>query len=249
MSNTDHFSTFAAAYAKSRPSYPSELFSWLAEQCSQKKLAWDCGTGNGQAAHELASHFDMVHATDLSPQQIAQTTPNPRVHFLCAPAQASGLENESCDLVTVAQALHWFCHDPFYSEVDRVLKPGGVIAAWTYTLLDAEPSVNMVIKQFHDHTVGPWWPPERKWVDLNYVGMPFPFEEFPAPLFIMSREWTLEHLLDYVNTWSAVQRYRSQTGRDAMLALRKQLESVWGDPNMVKTIRWPLAIRCGKKKL
>ena len=248
MASTDHFSSHAAAYAKSRPSYPAELFSWLAEQCSNHSLAWDCGTGNGQAAHQLAVHFDMVHATDLSPQQLAQATPGPRLRFLTAPAEASDLPDESCDLVTVAQALHWFCHDSFYAEVRRVLKPGGVIAAWTYTLLDAEPGINAVIQEFHDHTVGPWWPPERKWVGLGYAGMPFPFAEFRAPAFTISREWSIGQLLDYVNTWSAVQRYGTATGRDAILMLREQLEAVWGNPDQIKTIRWPMAVRCGRKE-
>ena len=188
-----------------------------------------------------------MHATDLSPQQLAQATPDPRIRFLAAPAEASGLADDSCDLITIAQALHWFCHDSFYTEVRRVLKPGGIIAAWTYTLLDAKPSINAVIKQFHDHTVGPWWPPERKWVDLGYVGMPFPFAEFPAARFTISREWSIVQLLDYVGTWSAVQRYRAETGHDAILELHERLEAVWDKPDQVRTIRWPLAIRCGRK--
>ena len=69
---TDHFSAHAQNYARFRPTYPTELFAWLASQSPGHRLAWDCGTGNGQAALGLADHFVHVHATDLSPQQLAQ---------------------------------------------------------------------------------------------------------------------------------------------------------------------------------
>ena len=246
ISGTDHFSGHAAAYARHRPSYPPELFAWLAGQCRQRTLAWDCGTGNGQAAHALAAHFAQVHATDLSAEQLAEATPDPRIRFHAAPAEASGLVDQSCDLVTVAQALHWFCHDAFYAEVKRVLRPGGLIAAWTYKLLDVEPAINRLVEHFHNRTVGPWWPPERKWVDVSYVGMPFPFVDVAVPAFTIHRDWTLEQLLAYLRTWSATQRYIKETGNDPTLALGEQLAAVWTDRSQTKTIAWPLAIRCGR---
>jgi SAM-dependent methyltransferase len=158
---SDHFSGHAADYAKARPSYPPELFAWLAQQCAGHDLTWDCGTGNGQAARALAEHFRRVHATDLSAEQIAQAEPDPRIDYLAAPAEVSGLPDRCCDLVTVAQALHWFCGEPFYAEVQRVLKPGGVFAAWTYTLLRGEAELNAIVEDFYRNTIGPWWPPER----------------------------------------------------------------------------------------
>ena len=250
MTNTDHFSAYAAAYSKARPTYPPELFAWLAAQCPQHALAWDCGTGNGQAAQELATHFSLVHATDLSTKQLAQAKSNPRIRFVAAPAEASELADQSCDLVTIAQALHWFCHDEFYAEVKRVLKPSGLIAAWTYTLLDTAPEVNAVMRKFHDQTVAPWWPAERKWVDLAYRGMPFPFEEITVPAFTIYRQWALTDLLAYVSTWSATQRCMEETGRDPVAELGLELAQLWGDNESgtpsTKTIRWPLAIRCGR---
>ena len=252
ISSTDHFSAHADAYAKSRPSYPPELFAWLATQCQARALAWDCGTGNGQAAAALATHFDRIHATDLSAEQLAQAAPDPRIHYQCAPAHMSELGDQSCDLVTVAQALHWFCDDAYYAEVNRVLKPDGIIAAWTYRLLDAEPAINALVAHFHNHTVGPYWPSERKWVDLGYVGMPFPFDEMTAPIFTISREWTLNDLLAYLRTWSATQRYMKATGNDPVIALGRQLTEIWGTTRdgteARKQILWPLAIRCGRKR-
>lgn len=242
----DHFSGHAADYARHRPSYPPELFAWLAGQCAGHGLAWDCGTGNGQAARALAPHFQRIVATDLSAEQIAQAEPHPQIDYRATPAETSGLDAASCDLVTVAQALHWFCHGDFYAEVQRVLKPGGLFAAWTYTLLQAEPAINAQVARFHDETVGPWWPPERRWVDLGYAGMPFPFADIAAPAFEIRLQWRLDDLLAYLRTWSATQRCLKETGTDPTLALGRELAPLWGERDIEKTIVWPIALRCGR---
>ena len=242
----DHFSAHAADYARHRPSYPPELFTWLAQQCPAQDLAWDCATGNGQAARALARHFRHVHATDLSAEQVAQATPHPRINYRVAPAEASGLADRSCDLVAVAQALHWFCNDSFYAEVKRVLKPGGLFAAWTYTLLQGEPELNAMMTDFHGNVVGPYWPAERRWVDLGYRDMPFPFEDIATPEFEIRLDWTLADLLAYVRTWSATQRCIKATGGDPCTALGERLKEVWPDPETRKTIIWPIAVRCGR---
>ncbi len=150
MTAPDYFSAHAAEYAQHRPHYPAGLFDWLTGQCSAHDLAWDCGTGNGQAALALADRFEQVVASDLSAEQIDCARPHARITYRLTPAAASGLANHSCDLITVAQALHWFCHDAFYAEVQRVLKPGAWFAAWTYTLLRSEPAINTAIGRFHD---------------------------------------------------------------------------------------------------
>ncbi len=242
----DHFSAHAADYAKARPSYPPELFAWLAQQCPQRDLAWDCATGNGQAAQALVGHFRHIHATDLSAEQIAQATPHPRIDYRVAPAQASGLPDRACDLIAVAQALHWFCNDDFHAEVKRVLKPDGLFAAWTYTLLQSEPPLDPIVRDFHANVVGPWWPPERAWVDRGYRGMPFPCVDIATPEFAIRREWTLPELLAYIRTWSATQRCIKATGRDPCAALGERLAEVWPDPQTRKAIIWPIALRCGR---
>lgn len=245
QTSTDHFSAHAGAYAQHRPDYPPSLFAWLAAQAPGHALAWDCGTGNGQAALGLADHFDQIHATDLSSTQLSHAPAHARVHYQQAAAEHSGLRAASADLVTVAQALHWFAHEAFFAEVRRVLRPGGVFAAWTYRLLDAEPTVNALVAEFHASTVGPWWPPERRWVDSGYADLPFPFDPIVAPPFSIEREWTLGQLLDYLRTWSATQRYIAERGTDPTLELGERLGEVWGQAPS-KLIRWPLALRCGR---
>lgn len=248
MSATDHFSAHAADYAKARPSYPPELFAWLAQQCPARDLVWDCATGNGQAALALTEHFKQVRATDLSAEQLARAKPHPRIDYRAAPAEASGLADSSCDLVTVAQALHWFCHDGFYAEAKRVLKPGGLLAAWTYGLLRGEPELDAIVQDFHSNIVGCYWPPERHWVDRGYQGMPFPLRDIAAPGFEIRLEWTLADLLAYLRTWSATQRCIRDSGSDPCPALGNRLRSVWPDPGATKAIIWPIAMRCGRSE-
>lgn len=243
---SDHFSGHAGDYAKARPSYPPELFAWLARQCVGHDLVWDCATGNGQAALALAEHFLQVHATDLSGGQLAHAPSHPRIVYLAAPAKASGLADRSCDLVTVAQALHWFCNEDFYAEVRRTLKPGGLFAAWTYALLRGETDLDEIVDDFHTRIVGDYWPPERRWVDRGYRDMPFPFGDAATPEFEIRLEWTLADLLAYLRTWSATQRCIKETGIDPCVALKDRLTEIWPQSESRKTIIWPLALRCGR---
>src|SRR5438132_5354114 len=99
MKFKDHFSGLAAEYAKFRPHYPDELFEYLALISPRRELAWDCATGNGQAAVGLARHFDRVTATDASAQQIESAEPDERISYRVAPAEASAIDSASVDLI------------------------------------------------------------------------------------------------------------------------------------------------------
>jgi ubiquinone/menaquinone biosynthesis C-methylase UbiE len=240
MTFKDHFSGHASAYATARPLYPDALFAWLAETASGRTCAWDAGCGNGQAAVALAAFFDQVHATDPSATQIAAAVPHPRVRFAVEPAESCSLRDQSVDLVTVAQALHWFDLDRFVAEVRRVARPGAVLAAWCYGLMRIDPGIDPVIADFEHRLVGPWWPPERHHIDSGYVTLALPFEPLAAPGFAMKHDWTLAQTLAYLGTWSAVQRHDAATGGDAIAALAPRLAAVWGEPGTSRTIEWPL---------
>lgn len=245
---SDHFSGVAGAYAEFRPRYPDDLFDWLARTAPGRDLAWDCATGNGQAAVALARHFDRVIATDASADQVAAATPHPRVEYRVAAAEESGLASGSADLVTVAQALHWFDRPAFYREATRVLSPGGVLAVWSYghPYLD-DPGPDAVFQEFYSGTVGPYWPPERALVDAGYKTIEFPFPEIEVPAFEMETRWPLASLVGYAGTWSATTRFRSARGVDPVPALARDLATAWGDPERPRRIRWPLAIRAGRR--
>jgi SAM-dependent methyltransferase len=241
----DHFSARAEQYAACRPGYPAELFAFLADVAPDRRLAWDCATGSGQAALGLAEHFARVVATDASASQIAHAEPHARVAYHVAPAEASGLTDASVDLVTVAQALHWFDVDAFHAEARRVLVPGGVVAVWSYGgVTFDEPAIAALVRRFARETVGPYWPPERRLVDDGYRTIAFPFAELAAPSFTLAQRWTLVELAGYLRTWSATARYVAAHGHDPVDALEAALREPWGDAT--RTVRWPLALRVGR---
>jgi SAM-dependent methyltransferase len=246
MTFKDHFSVQAAGYAEFRPRYPAELFHYLAQSASERKLAWDCATGNGQAALGLAAHFERVRATDASAKQIENAVPHPRIIYRVAAAERSGLESAACNLVTVAQALHWLDLQTFYAEVKRVLKDGGLLAVWSYNLLQITPGIDKVVNHFYKHAVGEFWPPERRLIESGYKGMPFPFEEIDVPVFAMRANWSLQSLLGYLRTWSATQRYMEAKGEDPVEQLHSELRVLWLNPEEKRRVSWPLSLRAGR---
>ncbi|MCE9566678.1 MAG: class I SAM-dependent methyltransferase [Planctomycetes bacterium] len=242
----DHFSSVAGNYRAFRPVYPPALFAFLAESAPARDLVWDCGTGSGQAAVALAGHFAKVFATDASADQIANAEPNPRVEYAVATAEQCPLSDGSVDVVTVAQAIHWFDFDRFYAEVRRVAKPDGLIAAWTYDLDTIHPEVDPVVERLQNEYIRPYWPPERAFADAGYRTIPFPFPELSRPHFKMTAQWDLRHLLGYVNTWSAVRKYEQKHGVNPLGVLAEELGKAWGDPATVRTVRWKFSMRLGR---
>jgi len=242
----DHFSTRAADYAAFRPRYPVALVEHLASIAPARGLVLDAGCGTGQLSVLLAQRFERVIATDASAAQIAHAEPHERVVYRVAPAERSGLDDAGADLVTVAQAAHWFALDSFYAEVRRVLRPGGVLALITYGVIEADGEVGAVLKHFYYDVFGPFWPPERRHVESGYRTLPFPFEELTAPPLAMRATWPLDGLIGYVDTWSAVRQAEKTLGREPMMRLTEALQAVWGDPAAVREISWPLAIRLGR---
>lgn len=242
----DHFSRDSEGYAKFRPGYPPALFAWLATLPARRELAWDCATGTGQAATLLAPYFHRVVASDPSLTQIRAATRRAGVHYLAATGEASALAPGAVDLVTVAQAFHWLDRDRFYLELDRVIAPGGVFAAWTYGMFRSIPEVDAVLDDFYHHTVGPYWPAERVHVEEGYRTFRIPIEETPAPPFAIEADLTLPQLLGFIRTWSAVGRYTADRGTDPVMELTTRLVPAWGDPDAPRHLVWPLTIRGGR---
>ena len=247
MAYEDNFSTQADLYARFRPQYPKVLFKHIARLAPAKNRAWDCATGNGQAALGLTLHFREIIATDASQKQIDHAYQHERITYRVARAESSGIDPESIDVITVAQALHWFDHEPFYEEVDRVLKPGGIIAVWHYFQHRISREVDKVFRHYFKHTVGPYWSPRIKEVSSNYATLPFPFKEIDAPVFNGRSRWTMSDALGYMNSWSATQKYRETHGTEPTALILEDLRKAWGDPERIRRVRWPLYMRIGKK--
>ncbi len=243
----DHFSGHADVYREARPTYPPPLFAWLKQQAPDNQLAWDCGCGNGQATTALADHFARVVGTDPSANQIAAADAKANVDYRVEPAEHSSLAGASASVVTVAQALHWFDHSKFYAEVKRVLKPNGIFAAWGYSHCSTgDAAIDRMNDRLYHELTGPYWPPERVYVDAGYRTLPFPFLEIAAPQFPMAARWTVAHLLAYYRSWSATQRYIKTNGDDPVAIIEPELLQAWGDPHSRRDVRWQFHVRCGK---
>ena len=248
MKFKDHFSERATLYAAYRPRYPDSLFKFLAGLTPQHRSALDCGTGNGQAALGLADHFERVIATDPSPAQIENAVPHQRIEYRAAPADSSGLPERSMDLVTAAQALHWFEPVSFFAEAQRVLVEDGAIAVWGYgdPVLDDE-RLQETLHSFNRELLEPYWYPERKLLLDGYRTIAFPFDEVDTPALELEMRWTLPELAGYLRTWSATARFAAERGTDPVNQVEALLAVHWGDPAARRVIRWPLALRAGRK--
>jgi SAM-dependent methyltransferase len=240
----DHFSVQAADYGKFRPGYPPAMFRWLAEQAPARTLAVDLATGNGQAALALAVHFAAVIGCEPSASQLAAARPHPRVEYRQEAAERLSLPDAAADLLTAAQAAHWFDWPAFCRECARVLKPGGVLAIWSYGYSRVLPAVDRVVEAFSRDLLGPYWPRERCLVDDGYRDLRLPFAELAAPPFEMAATWDRSTMHGYIGTWSAVQRCRARSGRDPMAILGPALAAAWGEGS--HTVRWPLALKVAR---
>ncbi len=242
----DHFSQHASEYAKYRPRYPDNLFQYLASLVQEHERAWDCATGNGQAALSLTDYFDKILATDASEKQIKNATRHDKIKYSVSPAEQTEFESNSIDLITVAQALHWFKFDAFNKEVNRILKPDGVLAVWCYNLVSIESRIDSILHDYHYNIVGSYWPPERKLLEEEYVNIPFPFRQLQTPAFEMVTNWNLHDLLGYLNTWSSTQRFMAEHGYNPLIKIENQLTQAWGEiPESKKILTWPLHLQVG----
>jgi ubiquinone/menaquinone biosynthesis C-methylase UbiE len=238
----DHFSGHAGDYARARPSYPQELFEYLQANCECHEKVWDCGTGNGQAALALAKYFKQVIATDASSSQISEAPSASNVEFRVLAAEDPALESSSFDLVTVAQALHWMDTDAFFRNADRVLKTDGRLAVWSYGLLKVNSYIDEIVGHLYEAILGDYWPEERRMVEAEYADIVFPFRQIQSRSFTMSLNWTLAELLDFLGSWSAVQRYKERNNADPLALVADDLYVAWGDAEL-REVKWSLILK------
>ena len=242
----DHFSKHADDYARYRPSYPDALFDYLAEQAPGNKLAWDCGTGSGQAAIQLAERFERVIATDASTEQIEHAFPHARVEYRVEPAEQTSIESSTVDLITVGVAVHWFDFEPFFKEVRRVAKPGALLAVWTYSFPEIIPAVDRVIERYYYEVLSGYWPERIRHLEARYRSLPFPFKQLQPPEFFIEMNWDLSDLFGFLGSWSSTRRYLEKNGTDPLDIVRGDFQFAWGQPDEKRLIRWLLHTRMGR---
>lgn len=246
MKFEDHFSTQSGQYAQYRPQYPDVIYAYLASIAPSRSLVWDCGTGNGQAAVGLVQHFERVYATDASAEQITLAYSHDKVEYHVETAERVSLETGSVDLVTVAQAVHWFDFDKFYAEVKRVLKPNGVLVVWTYGLPEISPTIDKIVYRCYSEILSGFWPERIRYVEERYQTLPFPFEEIDPPQFVMEGEWDLGQLAGFMDSWSGTQKYIQQNGKHPVKEIGDELLSDWPNEKEKRKVRWPLYFRIGR---
>jgi hypothetical protein len=227
----DNFSCHSKEYSFSRPTYPDLLFEFLSSITPQKNLAWDCATGNGQSAIGLCKYFKKVIASDASKNQIQH-----------------GFQRENIDykIFPVAQALHWFDFEKFYSNV-RVGKKDGIIAVWSYDMHKINPQIDNISSRLDvdGDILGNYWAKETKHVKEKYKTIPFPFKEISVPAFKTTLYWNLLQLWNYMQTWSSVKKYYSENNQDPLDLIKSELKSLWGDEHNKKEVTWNINIRVG----
>lgn len=241
----DNFSTQAKQYAQFRPTYPAALYDFLYAQTPNKKLAWDCATGNGQVALALAQVFEQVYATDISAKQIEHAAKAINITYSIAPAEHTSFGNQTFDLITVAQAIHWFNFDHFFAEVKRTLKPDGFFAAIGYGLMTIDSELDEVIFKLYETILGEYWDPERKHIEQNYDTISFPFQPIAAPNLTITTKWDFNQLIGYLETWSALQHYLKANGSNPIKLVNDELKKAWGTDEF-KTVNFPLIIKAGR---
>lgn len=243
MQPIDRFSGHADLYAQYRIDYPTELYDFVLSFTSNRQIAWDCATGNGQVAGKLADFFEQVEATDISETQLILALKKPNIHYQISSAEQTPFADHTFDLITVAQALHWFDVQAFHQEVRRIAKSGAVIAEWGYGLVQLGTDLDSTMLDFYRNRIGPYWDPQRKYIDNAYATLPFPFANAQRAEFTVRRVWSLERFLNYLRTWSAVRQYIHENEEDPVVGLREEFTRIWGDGE--REVHFPVFLRVG----
>ena len=248
----DYFSANAAGYATFRPVYPQSLYDTLLDIVPARGLALDCGTGNGQAAAKLAQSFTTVHATDISDAQLAlaPALPNLVLHSLSGHEAPPAVADATLDLITAAQAAHWFEPQAFVAMALKKLKPRGIIAVWGYGFIQpGEPELARAIMEFGfgAKALGPYWDPEVAMINEAYKNYPWPFEELPPPDMELRVTWTLPQLMGYFGSWSAAQKFKAKNGAAALDHLARDMIDLWGAPDTPRDLFAKIPLRLGRR--
>jgi len=238
-SNSKSFNIKSNQYAQSRPKYPSDFYEYLITLVNHQDILWDCACGNGQVSIDLVDVFEKIFATDINENQIKNAFKHPRINYSVTPSEKTSFSNNYFDLICVAQALHWFDLDAFFKEVDRVLKPNGILAIFGYGFVKINNEVDKIINEVLHSEIDKYWSDGNRLIISGFKGINFPFKKIDTPYFNMNQKWKLSDLISYLDTWSAVKRYNEKNNSDIVEMLRIHLEPFWKS-NDYKTAKMDL---------
>lgn len=243
-------------YQKYRPTYPPSLYQFFADVCrtgtGTLESAVDVGCGTGLSTRPLCEYFHHVTGIDISETQINMARAahaQSNLSFVVSEAERlTVMPDDSTDLVTVAQAIHWINQEPFYRELDRILKPGGSLIVYGYgnCVLDNDKG-NQVIDKFYRQDLLGFWDSRRRHIDnlCQEICLPFPGWTRNSD-FVIQYRWTAAEVVGYLSTWSAWQSYLKQNPEsDLLMGIQQQLEEIYQDQKV--TITWPVFLLLGRK--
>ena len=238
----DRLSSNSLYYKQARPNYSIQIVKEILKHVPERNFAWDCGAGSGQFTQLLAPYFNHVMATDISEAQLQQAPYFENVSYQVQAAEQTSIAANSIDLITVAQAIHWFDFDAFYKEVKRVLKPQGVFAAIGYGLIEVQDAaINSLVQQLYFETLNGYWDAERRYIDELYQTIPFPFNEQAVPELRLQYQWSPQQLLSYLKTWSALKHYLDKNDHEPLQRISEVLQTA---PDNLD-VTFPILLRVG----
>ncbi len=240
----ERFDRVAEGYAAYRPSCPPELIRKIASLCRNHEQVWEPGCGSGQVTPFLASAFDSVLATDPAPAAIAQAPAIKGVRFEVGDASRCSLGDGKADLIAVAQASHWFNMSVFVEEARRVAAPDAVVALWCYDRPRVSTEVDAVIDHLYFDVLKGCWDAGREHIDTRYTDLSFPFKALDVEVPDYQASWTVDGMLGYLRTWSAVDVVAERGDGDAIAVIDSDLKRAWGSET--RTVCWPVGIRAGR---
>jgi Methylase involved in ubiquinone/menaquinone biosynthesis len=227
--NIKSFDNKSDQYAQFRPRYPMEFYNHLLSLKEIKEKLWDCGCGNGQVSIDLVNFFDEIYATDISENQIRNGFIHKKIQYLVEPSERTSFGNSFFDIICVAQALHWFDLDKFFTEADRVLKPNGILACFGYGFFSINSEIDKIINEHLLSVVDEYWSDGNRLIMSGFKSVKFPFQEVISPKLNLVQKWNLSALLDYLDTWSAVKIYNNKFKTSVTQNLKKELNPSWVD--------------------
>ncbi|XP_033728678.1 putative methyltransferase DDB_G0268948 isoform X2 [Pecten maximus] len=230
----------AKVYTKYRPPYPKALYDEIENYCkglseNDLDLAIDVGCGSGQSTLPLTKFCKHVIGIDISNEQILQARKSAtNIDFRVGSAEDLSSQGDgTVDLVTVGTAIHWLDRSIFMKEVERVLRPGGVLAVYTYGLdiLHNKEAHGLVWEDLYKKTLQDCNPGPHIHIinGLSLIELPFKDSIRLEPL-LVEREVDVDFYIGFIRSWSPWQLFEKKNPKtDILTVLAQRLKALYKD--------------------
>ncbi|MEF2278580.1 methyltransferase domain-containing protein [Deinococcus sp. YIM 134068] len=208
----------AARYAAGRPFFHPLFMERLRPLLTGRELGADVACGTGLSSVALAGVVEQVLAFDTSEAMLAHAAPHPRVTYARAPAEALPIPDHALDVLTVAQAFHWFDRAAFLGEARRTLRPNGVLFMYDDFFPGQMPGREDFAEFMAAYSARYPAPPRHRYefgeAEAREAGFSYNEERFTHPL-PFTRPALVAYLLTHSNTIAATNAGRETAGEVA----------------------------------